>query len=169
MSSPRKAASALVVRNQLVQPGAQRAAAGTGSAVEVLLLRRGRGAPAFANAWVFPGGVCEAADGRDTRRTAARETFEEVGILLAGCVEEQGAATRDAVRRDAALFARYAVGADFSAMARLASYTTPRVEARASGGRRFDTDFFVTLAPEGAVATKVRAERFGASVLGNKV
>ena len=158
----RKAASVLVVRDLAchVAAGAAVGGAPRRGAVEVLLLRRGRGAPAFANAWVFPGGLCEAADGGDARLTAARETFEEVGVLLARC---RRAAARDDVRRDAALFARCAQGAHLSALARLASYTTPRAEASAAGGRRFDTDFFVALAPEKARATKVRVARAGAS------
>ncbi|KYJ99482.1 NUDIX domain-containing protein [Microbacterium sp. p3-SID338] len=55
---------------------------------EVLLLRRpSRGS--FADAWVFPGGKVEpedrragAADVEDARRAAARETAEEVGLVV---------------------------------------------------------------------------------------
>jgi 8-oxo-dGTP pyrophosphatase MutT (NUDIX family) len=48
---------------------------------EVLLVRRNRGASFMASAYVFPGGVAE--DGEDARTAAARELFEEAGVLLA--------------------------------------------------------------------------------------
>lgn len=58
--------------------------------VEVLLAERPREARSFAGAWVFPGGVVEPGDviggdiaGDDTaRRAAARETEEEVGLVV---------------------------------------------------------------------------------------
>jgi len=37
---------------------------------------------AFGSAYVFPGGVMAAADGRSARLCAIRETFEETGVLL---------------------------------------------------------------------------------------
>lgn len=48
---------------------------------EVFLLRRRKGASFMASAFVFPGGAAEA--GEDARTTAARELFEEAGVLLA--------------------------------------------------------------------------------------
>lgn len=48
---------------------------------EVFLLRRRKGASFMASAFVFPGGATEA--GEDARTAAARELFEEAGILLA--------------------------------------------------------------------------------------
>jgi 8-oxo-dGTP pyrophosphatase MutT (NUDIX family) len=48
---------------------------------EVFLLRRRKGASFMASAYVFPGGATE--PGEDARTTAARELFEEAGVLLA--------------------------------------------------------------------------------------
>jgi 8-oxo-dGTP pyrophosphatase MutT (NUDIX family) len=48
---------------------------------ETFLLRRRKGASFMASAFVFPGGAAEADE--DARTTAARELFEEAGILLA--------------------------------------------------------------------------------------
>ncbi len=48
---------------------------------EVLLLRRRRGASFMASAFVFPGGGSE--PNEDARTCAARELFEEAGVLLA--------------------------------------------------------------------------------------
>lgn len=48
---------------------------------EVFLLRRRKGASFMASAFVFPGGGAEA--GEDARTAAARELFEEAGVLLA--------------------------------------------------------------------------------------
>jgi 8-oxo-dGTP pyrophosphatase MutT (NUDIX family) len=51
------------------------------SGFEVFLLRRRKGASFMSSAYVFPGGVAEG--GEDARTTAARELFEEAGVLLA--------------------------------------------------------------------------------------
>jgi len=48
---------------------------------EVFLLRRKKGASFMASAFVFPGGAAE--PGEDARTAAARELFEEAGVLLA--------------------------------------------------------------------------------------
>ncbi|MGE0871986.1 MAG: NUDIX domain-containing protein [Kofleriaceae bacterium] len=64
----REAASVILLR---------RAAAG----YEVFLLRRRKGASFMGGAFVFPGGGAEA--GEDPRACAARELFEEAGVLLA--------------------------------------------------------------------------------------
>ncbi|PRB06479.1 MULTISPECIES: NUDIX domain-containing protein [unclassified Microbacterium] len=60
----------------------------TDAGPETLLMRRpDRGS--FAGAWVFPGGAVEASDRapggteqEDARRAAAREAFEEVGVVI---------------------------------------------------------------------------------------
>ena len=55
---------------------------GTGDApFEVFLLRRRKGASFMASAFVFPGGGAD--EGEEARVCAARELFEEAGILLA--------------------------------------------------------------------------------------
>jgi 8-oxo-dGTP pyrophosphatase MutT (NUDIX family) len=51
-----------------------------GAPFEVFLLRRRKGASFMANAFVFPGGGAD--DAEDARTCAARELFEEAGILL---------------------------------------------------------------------------------------
>lgn len=51
------------------------------SGFEVFFLRRRKGASFMASAFVFPGGAAEANE--DARTTAARELFEEAGVLLA--------------------------------------------------------------------------------------
>jgi len=66
----REAASIILLR---------RAASGAG--LEVFLLRRHRSASFMASAYVFPGGAAE--PGEDARTAAARELFEEAGVLLA--------------------------------------------------------------------------------------
>ncbi|HET9990089.1 MAG TPA: NUDIX domain-containing protein [Kofleriaceae bacterium] len=48
---------------------------------EVFLLRRHKKASFMASAFVFPGGATE--EGEDARTAAARELFEEAGVLLA--------------------------------------------------------------------------------------
>jgi 8-oxo-dGTP pyrophosphatase MutT (NUDIX family) len=55
-----------------------RAAAG---GFELFLVRRHRNASFMASSYVFPGGI--ATHGEDARTTAARELFEEAGVLLA--------------------------------------------------------------------------------------
>jgi len=51
-----------------------------GAPFEVFLLRRRKGASFMASAFVFPGGGAEG--GEDARTCAARELFEEAGVLL---------------------------------------------------------------------------------------
>ena len=73
MSAPlREAASVILLRQ--AEPG-------TEPGFEVFLLRRHRQAKFMASAFVFPGGAAE--PGEDARTAAARELFEEAGVLLA--------------------------------------------------------------------------------------
>jgi 8-oxo-dGTP pyrophosphatase MutT (NUDIX family) len=64
----REAASIILLRDQ-------------GRGVELFLLRRHRNASFMASAFVFPGGATEPDE--DARTAAARELFEEAGVLLA--------------------------------------------------------------------------------------
>ena len=52
-----------------------------GAGFEVFFVRRHRGSSFMASAYVFPGGAAE--EGEDARTAAARELFEEAGVLLA--------------------------------------------------------------------------------------
>jgi 8-oxo-dGTP pyrophosphatase MutT (NUDIX family) len=55
------------------------------NAFEVFFVRRHRGASFMASAYVFPGGAAD--PGEDARTAAARELFEEAGVLLAVSAE----------------------------------------------------------------------------------
>jgi 8-oxo-dGTP pyrophosphatase MutT (NUDIX family) len=69
---PRQAAGVILLR-------------GGGERLEVLLLRRSASARFMPDAWVFPGGAVDAADGPGGHRAAAvRELDEEAGIRLPG-------------------------------------------------------------------------------------
>jgi 8-oxo-dGTP pyrophosphatase MutT (NUDIX family) len=142
--------------------------------LEVLMVRRSAGMAFGASAWVFPGGKVAAADSdpawdelsdgsydhyeRSLRIAAAREVFEESGLLLA---------TRDGKELDAASSEgfdamRSVVEADPAAMLNLmreaglrltldrlvpfAHWITPAFEPR-----RYDTHFFLVRAPDGQV------------------
>lgn len=146
---PRRSASLLLVRDDPLR---------------VLMLRRGSSRGAFPSALVFPGGVLEPGDGALAREsgsetddeesalrvTAIRETWEEVGVLLA-----RGAGRRllggPEVPRPGDAGAEGLAGVLSAAAARLAiedvvpfgRWITPL-----GGRRRFDTDFFLARAPD---------------------
>jgi len=69
MSAPLREAAAVILLRR-TEPG-----------FEVFLLRRQRAASFMASAFVFPGGATESDE--DARTAAARELFEEAGVLLA--------------------------------------------------------------------------------------
>lgn len=167
---PRPAATIVLLRDTDHEP-------------EVLMLRRHGGSGFAAGAWVFPGGAVDDADRRVPRSrirgvdpaalearfaddadavlgfhvAAVRETFEEAGLLFADGPVDPSArrATRVAlVRRDApeGLFARFLAEQDLvlrlDALTYLSRWITPKVE-----GRRFDTVFFLAVAPPGQEAS----------------
>jgi 8-oxo-dGTP pyrophosphatase MutT (NUDIX family) len=125
-----------------------------GSGVEVFLVRRHRGASFMASAYVFPGGAAE--DGEDARTAAARELFEEAGVLLARAVPSRNAETL--VQSDQAqIRRRILAGAPAKAALELAGLTwsteslvpwahwiTPSIEPK-----RFSARFFVAELPAG--------------------
>lgn len=147
-----------------------------GAGPEVLLLRRHRASGFVPGAFVFPGGrvdaadadprLAERADGLDGRDepgaaywiAAAREAFEEAGVLLAR--DAAGRPLPDAGRdatlagwRDALLAGRVSLGGVLDALgARLAlhdvvycaHWITPVAEPR-----RYDTRFFLARLPDG--------------------
>lgn len=160
LDPPKPASTVLIVRD----------APGSSPSLEVLMVRRSAGMAFGASAWVFPGGKVAASDAdpawdelsdgtydhyeRSLRIAAAREVFEESGLLLA---------TRDGRELDAAGSAgfdamRSAVEADPSLLIKLmreaglrltldrlvpfAHWITPSFEPR-----RFDTHFFLVRAP----------------------
>jgi 8-oxo-dGTP pyrophosphatase MutT (NUDIX family) len=137
----REAASVILLR---------RAASG----FEVFLLRRRKGASFMANAYVFPGGGAE--PGEDARSAAARELFEEAGILLARDRTDAESDTLEPPSRDH-MRKRILDGQPPDAVLRLAGlawatdalvpwshWITPSIEPK-----RFSARFFVTELPPG--------------------
>jgi 8-oxo-dGTP pyrophosphatase MutT (NUDIX family) len=134
---PREAAAVLLTRERIAHGEA-----------EFFLLRRHSGSSFMAKSFVFPGGVMDPED-RDHRVTAARELFEEAGILL----------TRSSVQADTLVDWRQRLrdGASFlellassglelatDALHHFAHWVTPSFEKK-----RFSARFFVAELPEG--------------------
>jgi 8-oxo-dGTP pyrophosphatase MutT (NUDIX family) len=180
------------------QPAPPRAAATVvllrpaGESFEIYLLKRAAGM-VFAGQYAFPGGGVDPSDRPETIRTdwagqlglpeeqaravvgaAARELFEEAGVLLAGPVEEvdrtvSSGGTVGDVSAAGWEADRAAVAARELTMTELlrrrglrlrddlllpwARWVTPEFEPR-----RFDTWFFVALLPEGQTARDVSGE-----------
>lgn len=111
---------------------------------EVFLLRRHRGASFMSNTFVFPGGAADPDDG-DPRATAARELFEEAGVLIARDVPEP--ATLAGWRRrvlDGAPLAELGVTLDLDAFRYYSHWITPSIEKK-----RFSARFYVAVLPAG--------------------
>ncbi len=138
---PRDAATVILVRERE-----------TSSELEVLLLCRHRGAGFMANAYVFPGGVAEPEDEGDLRVTAARELFEEGGVLLTDrelSTEERLAARSRVAAGEAAaaVLADYNARFSTSGLAYFAHWLTPSAERR-----RYSAQFFIANMPPGQSA-----------------
>lgn len=134
--TPREAATVILVR-----------ARADDGAAEVFLLRRHRGASFMARSFVFPGGGREGDE--DPRRTAARELFEEAGVLLADrpLSAEQLAEwrARQAAGEDLGeLLASAGAALDLDSLEPYAHWITPSAEKR-----RFSARFFVAELPSG--------------------
>ena len=162
-ATPRAAATVLLLRD---------APAG----IEVLMTRRSMTASFAPGAFVFPGGAIDAADHAghaqasrrpgqdDTRLTqaiaAVRESFEELGVLLARRADGQWAGAEDAARLDrhapllpqcAALGLKLAADQVYV----LAHWTTDR-----DLPRRFDVPFLVARMPDNQEPVADEAEQF---------
>lgn len=152
------------------------AARDTPEGVEVYLVRRHAGAVFLPDRCVFPGGRVDNAD-RDVALhgrllgsageiepayavTAARETFEEVGLLFADrpvAPDRLIAARRSMLAGEvgfAEVLARLEVALDASQLVYFSRWVTPKAEL----ARRFDTRFFVARAPSDQVAEADRTE-----------
>jgi 8-oxo-dGTP pyrophosphatase MutT (NUDIX family) len=137
---PRLAASVILVRQRH----------DTGE-VEVFLQRRHRKASFMSSAFVFPGGAADPHE-HDLRITAARELFEEAGVLLTRSPIDAALRTRwrdqlNAGQRSLdALLAEHPESPpaiDIDALHYYAHWITPSIEKK-----RFSAKFYIALLPE---------------------
>jgi 8-oxo-dGTP pyrophosphatase MutT (NUDIX family) len=132
-ATPRDAATVILVR-----PGA--------AGVEVFLLRRRKSSSFMGGAFVFPGGAADPGE-TDPRITAARELFEEAGVLIAQDAPADLAAMRARVLDGAAateVLAERGLAFDPDALTYFAHWITPSVEQK-----RFSARFYVAALPAG--------------------
>jgi 8-oxo-dGTP pyrophosphatase MutT (NUDIX family) len=125
-----------------------------GAGFEVFLVRRHRGSSFMASAFVFPGGAAE--EGEDARTAAARELFEEAGVLLAKQSENRDSETLELMSQ-AAMRKDVLEGSPLSSVLMAAGlelatenlvpwshWITPSIESK-----RFSARFFVCELPGG--------------------
>jgi 8-oxo-dGTP pyrophosphatase MutT (NUDIX family) len=117
----------------------------TAAGFEVFLVRRHRGARFMASSFVFPGGVAE--PGEDARTTAARELFEEAGVLLVSTAVDDLASLRARIlagepATDVLVPAGVAFATDV--LVPWSHWITPSTEPR-----RYSARFFVAELPAG--------------------
>jgi recombination protein RecT len=144
--------------------------------IEVLMTRRSSTASFAPGAYVFPGGGIDAADAQchaqSTRRpgqsdlrltqaiAAIRESFEELGVLLARHADGRHASTADVEGLDrqrpfAAQLRERGLTLDGAEVFVLAHWVTDRDLAR-----RFDVPFLVARMPEGQTPVADESEQF---------
>jgi len=138
MCEVRSAASVILVRTR----------ASTGQ-LEVFLVRRHKRASFMSSAFVFPGGVADDGE-RDTRATAARELFEEAGILLsrteipAAVREQWRTRLNDGGESLGDLLAGAGAELDLDSLHYFAHWVTPSAEKR-----RYSARFYIAELPAG--------------------
>jgi 8-oxo-dGTP pyrophosphatase MutT (NUDIX family) len=148
----------------------------TPAGVEVFMVRRHAGAAFLPDRYVFPGGRVDGADREEAVRhvrgsagdvepayalTAARETFEEVGLLFAAGGVDAGALPE--LRREmnagalsfGGVLERLDTAIDAAQLRYFSRWITPKAEIAT---RRFDTRFFVARAPSDQIAEADAAE-----------
>jgi 8-oxo-dGTP pyrophosphatase MutT (NUDIX family) len=143
-STPRDAATVILLRTR------------EDGEAEVFLVRRHKKASFMAQAFVFPGGARDGTE--DLRVTAARELFEEAGVLLADrpVEPEKLASLRERLAAGAsfdALLAEAGVALDLSRLVPWAHWITPSAEKR-----RFSARFFAAELPVGQIPSFDDAE-----------
>jgi 8-oxo-dGTP pyrophosphatase MutT (NUDIX family) len=118
--------------------------------LEVLMLLRNHDSGFVPGAYVFPGGAVDpsdSADGLDPFRVAAiRECFEECGLLLA---RDASGAYPSTVPRDGAASIREVCAALGLTLAVDGLHALSRWVTPEGAPRRYDTRFYVALAPAG--------------------
>ena len=139
-SALRHAATVILIRPAAAAPG--------DDDVEVFLLRRRKGASFMSGSFVFPGGIADPGED-DLRVTAARELFEEAGVLLTTTAVTEDDRLRLRARvlagePTAAVLADAGLILDRDRLHYFAHWITPSAEPR-----RYDTRFFVALLPDG--------------------
>jgi 8-oxo-dGTP pyrophosphatase MutT (NUDIX family) len=129
----------------------------TAAGFEVFLLRRHKKASFMASAYVFPGGATE--PGEDALTAAARELFEEAGVLLARDTGSQNDTlqlmTQDQLRHKVlsgvpaqAVLALAGLAWATDGLVAWSHWITPSIEPK-----RFSARFFVGELPAGQVPT----------------
>ena len=142
----------------------------TSEGLQVFMVRRSARAVFLPDQYVFPGGRVDDADHDEAARrlrgsagevdpayamTAARETFEEVGLLFADRpvpIDALGGLRRAMHAGEIAfgeVLERLGASVDASQLRYFSRWITPKAELAT---RRFDTRFFVARAPEDQVA-----------------
>jgi 8-oxo-dGTP pyrophosphatase MutT (NUDIX family) len=136
-AEPRDAATVILLRATEREPG-----------FEAFLLRRRKSASFMSGAYVFPGGAADPGDG-DHRATAARELFEEAGVLIARDAPDADtlAVWRKQILAGAPLapiLAEHRLAFDLDAFHYYAHWVTPSIEKK-----RFSARFYVAVLPPG--------------------
>lgn len=150
----------------------------TAEGIEVFMLRRTTAAAFAGGMYVFPGGKVDEADGEGDASyvvAAIRECYEEAGILLA--IDNNGTMVTDghpalAHRQEVhdgaidlrELCARHHLAPAIDDLVWISHWITPAGESP----RRFDTRFFITVAPRGQASRHDDNETIASTWVGPK-